>query len=428
MANIVVIGVPEDGCLSLTSRAVSAVSQARVVAGHPRHRVWFPQFEGIFLDMTQGFSNWLNQVIDQSEEGDVVVLASGDPLFFGIGGTLLKQLPASDLSFIPAQSSAQLAFSRLGLPWHDAAYLSCHGRGLNGLVARMQQGALFTLLTDKTNTPQVIARHLKTYHETHWTLTVCEQLGSPREQIRTFGIDELAQCETEFDPLNILVAQRGSPALWGGHGQFAADESFLKRMPQKGLITKQAVRHLALTAMCIRQDDVVWDVGSGSGSIAIESAKFAARGQVFAVECNDACFDSLQANIFAHGTDHVQLITGSAPAALADLPKPNAVFVGGSRGEMDAILTGAWAALQAGGRLVVSAVTMDTVSEVYQWASACELQFDAQLVNISNTQPLAHYQRYQAENPIHLFSFSKEQSFVKTHLFVKKTVVSEGNS
>ncbi|SHO54656.1 bifunctional cobalt-precorrin-7 (C(5))-methyltransferase/cobalt-precorrin-6B (C(15))-methyltransferase [Vibrio quintilis] len=411
MTNIVVIGVPEDGCPGLTSRAVNAVSQARVVAGHPRHRQWFPQFEGPFLDMTQGFSTWLNQVIEESEEGGVAVLASGDPLFFGIGATLLKKLPASELSFIPTLSSAHLAFTRLGLPWHDACYLSCHGRrssdrdALHGLVARMQQGSLFAMLTDTHNTPRVIARHLQAYGDRHWTLTVCEQLGSPHERITAFSVDDLAQCETVFDPLNMLVAQRGSEARWGGHGQFAGDDSFLKRMPQKGLITKQAVRHLALTALRIQPEQTVWDVGSGSGSIAIEAAKMATRGQVFAVECNPACFDSLQANCFAHGTDNVQLITGSAPGVLSSLSAPNAVFVGGSRGAMAEILSQSWAALQDGGRLVVSAVTMDTVSEVYQWAKANQLPLDAQVINISNTRPLAHYQRYQAENPIHLFSF-----------------------
>ncbi|MDG3085152.1 precorrin-6y C5,15-methyltransferase (decarboxylating) subunit CbiE [Vibrio hannami] len=409
MANIVVVGVPEDGCLSLTSRAVSVVSEARVVAGHPRHIEWFPQFNGTFLDMTQGFSEWLSEVIDESEEGDVVVLASGDPLFFGIGTTLLKRLPASELSFIPTQSSAQLAFSKLGLPWNEASYLSVHGRELAGLVAQMQQGSLFAILTDYKNTPQVIARHMQAFYETNWQLSVCEQLGGTSERVRTFTVDELVECDIEFDKLNVLVAQRESKALWGGNGQFASDESFLKRMPQNGLITKQPIRNLALTTMKIGQEDIVWDIGAGSGSISIESAKFAFKGKVYAIECNDACFDSIQANICAHGTDNVELITEPAPIALTELPKPNAVFVGGSRGAMDAILSYSWTSLKERGRLVVSAVTMDTVAEVYQWAKNNELRFDAQLINISNTQPLAHYQRYQAENPIHLFSFVKNQ-------------------
>ena len=407
MTSLTVVGVPEDGCLGLTSRAVSVVSQARVVAGHPRHLEWFPQFEGLFLDMSQGFSQWMNQVIDESEEGEVVVLASGDPLFFGIGSTLIKRVGADAVSFVPSLSSAQLAFSRLSLPWSEAQFLSCHGRELKGFVSQMQQGDLFAVLTDTNNTPQVIARHMQQYHETCWTLTVCEQLGGVNEKLSAFGVEELAESEAEFDPLNILVAQRTEPHYWGGNGQFADDESFLKRMPQNGLITKQAVRNLALTTLRINKTDTVWDIGTGSGSIAIESAKLGWKGQVFAMECNPACFDSIEANIHAHGTDNVRLVKGKAPEVLSGLPTPNAVFIGGSRGAMDPILSEAWERLETKGRLVVSAVTLDTVAEIYQWAKQQDLSFDVQLVNVSQTKPLAHYLRYQAENPIHLFTLTK---------------------
>lgn len=410
MVSITVIGVPEDGCLSLTSKAVNAVSKARVVAGHPRHVAWFPQFEGTFLDMTEGFSIWLNKVIDESEEGDVVVLASGDPLFFGVGTTLLKKLPAEELLFIPTQSSAQLAFSRLGLAWESAQFLSCHGREFAGLVASMQSGNLFAILTDYKKTPQIVAKHMRKFNEIGWKLTVCEQLGGTSENIRSFSVEELANSDLLFDGLNIVVAQREKQARWGGKGQFASDECFVMRMPQKGLITKQSVRHLALASMRIQFTDTVWDIGAGSGSISIESAKFATKGKVFAVECNQACFEHIEANSCAHGTDNVQLISAAAPDSLTDLPRPDAVFIGGSRGAMDAILSCVWASLNNGGRLVVSAVTMDTVVDVYQWAKSHNLNFEAQLVNVSNTQPLAQYLRYQAENPIHLFSIVKSKT------------------
>ncbi|MDB1125136.1 precorrin-6y C5,15-methyltransferase (decarboxylating) subunit CbiE [Vibrio algarum] len=407
MVRITVVGVPEDGCLSLTSRAVNAVSKARVVAGHPRHLEWFPQFKGTFLDMTTGFAQWMSQVIDESEEGDVVVLASGDPLFFGIGTTLLKKMPAEELNFIATLSSAQLAFSRLGLPWNEARFLSCHGRSLQGLTSQMQQGDLYAFLTDYKNTPQVLAQHLSAFSETNWTLAVCEQLGGPGESIRRYSVDELAAENSEFDKLNVVVAQRKSKDLWGGNGQFSSDASFFKRLPQKGLITKQSVRNLVLTTLRVQPDSVVWDIGAGSGSVAIESAKLCWKGRVFAVECNEACFESIQENIYAHGTDNVTLIKAKAPEGLDELSRPDAVFVGGSRGQMDDILLTAWQSLNAGGRLVVSAVTIDTVSEVYQWAKQNQIHLDTQVINISQTQPLAHYQRYQAENPIHLFSMIK---------------------
>jgi len=407
MAKITVVGVPEDGCLSLTSRAVNAVSTARIVAGHPRHIEWFPQFQGPFLDMTAGFSSWMAQVIDESEEGNVVVLASGDPLFFGIGTTLLKQMDSMDLHFVPSMSSGQLAFTRLGLPWHNARFLSCHGRSLQGLVCNMQQGDLFSILTDYKNTPQVLARHLEKYNEVSWSLSVCEQLGGERENIRVFTVEQLAKSIIEFDQLNVVIAQRRSTILWGGFGQFAADETFLKRMPQNGLITKQAIRNLVLTTLKIQSDDTVWDIGAGSGAVSIELGKFCWDGRVYAVECNDKCFESIEENSCMHGTDNVSLIRGRAPECLSDLPCPDAVFVGGSRGQMTTILTKVWQRLVFNGRLVISAVTIDTVVEVIHWVKENGLTVDTQLVNISHTQPLANYQRYQAENPIHLFTLTK---------------------
>ncbi|MGL6314968.1 precorrin-6y C5,15-methyltransferase (decarboxylating) subunit CbiE [Vibrio sp. WXL103] len=410
--NVYVVGVPEDGCVSLTSKAVSIVSQSRVVAGHPRHRAWFPQFDGVFLDMTQGFSTWLSHVIDVSEEGGVAILASGDPLFFGIGSTLLKHLPAEELGFIPTSSSPQLAFARLGLAWQQAQFLSVHGRALNGIVARMQTGDLFAILTDYQNTPQILAAHLLQYGQVDWTLHVCEQLGGIDETVRTFTPQELAHSMIAFDKLNLVIAQRqpstvGAAQRWGGCGQFASDQDFSKRMPKNGLITKQSVRNLALTQLKISARDVVWDIGAGSGSIAIESAKFAIQGQVFAIECNAACFEAIEANCFAHATDNVHLIKHKAPQALAELPAPNAVFIGGSRGQMADILNHTWQRLQHHGRLVVSAVTVDTIGEIYHWAKQANAPFEAQLVNVSSLKPLAHYHSYQGENPIHLFTFTK---------------------
>ncbi|WED28715.1 precorrin-6y C5,15-methyltransferase (decarboxylating) subunit CbiE [Vibrio sp. DW001] len=407
MVSITVVGVPEDGCLSLSSRAVSAVSSARIVAGHPRHLTWFPQYIGEFIDMTKGFSAWLNLVIDESEEGGVVVLASGDPLFYGIGNRLVKKLGADEVRFIASLSSPQLAFSRLGLSWNDARFYSCHGRSLNGLTCQLQQGDLFALLTDGSHTPQVIAQHMAAFNESHWDLTVCEDLGSSEENIHFSSVDELIHCDRQFSSLNILVAQRGSMLRWGGQGQFASDESFSKRMPKNGLITKQAVRNLVVTSLRIRPDDTVWDIGSGSGSVAIEAGKLAWKGQVFAVECNDLCFSAIKDNKQEHATDNVTLICEKAPSSMNSLPNPDAIFIGGTRGEIDAILSLAWQRLNPNGRLIASAVTIDTVSEVYQWAKENQLTLSTQIINISQTQPLAHYQRYQAENPIHLFSITK---------------------
>jgi len=411
---VTVVGVPEDGCLSLTSRAVNTVEKARVLAGNGRLLEWFPQFKGQVLTMEQGFSSWLNQVLEESEEGGVVVLASGDPLFFGIGSTLLKHLPAKALKFVPSPSSMQLACSRIGLPWHDARTISLHGRSehhqtIRGLSSQMQTGSLFCLLTDNHNHPARIAEHLLAYHNREWQVWVAEHLGAPDETISHWSLESLAKCERSFHSLNVMVLKRVESATppWGGLGQYASDDSFEKRMPKRGLITKQSVRHLALCAMKIKPTDIVWDIGTGSGSVAIEAAKQCVAGQVLTLESNPDCYSSIEANLRAHSTDNVTLIKAKAPLGLEALPAPNSVFVGGSRGQMDAILDTAWQKLQEGGALVASAVTLDSVSEIFAWGKRSEAPMQVQLVSISNGVPLAHYTRYQADNPIHLFVFEK---------------------
>jgi precorrin-6Y C5,15-methyltransferase (decarboxylating) len=407
MNNITIVGLNEDGCLSLSSKIVNAVTNARVVAGHPRHLTWFPQFQGKFLDMSLGFSDWLSDVIDEGEEGSVAVLASGDPLFFGVGTTLLRHFEQSQLRFLPALSSPQLAFAKLGLPWAEAQHLSCHGRDLVGLVSQMQHADLYALLTDKIKTPQVIAQHLLKFNQSNWELIVCEDLAGLEEKTTTFTVDKLANTSQIFNGLNVLIAKRQSTDVWGGFGQFAEDEDFSKRMVKKGLITKQPIRNLVIAQLKLKPQEVVWDIGAASGSVSIEAAKFCIKGQVFAIECNPECYAGLLHNIHQHSTDNIKVIKEKAPLGLNELPNPDAIFIGGSRGNMATILDNCWQRLNLCGRLVISAVTLDTVAELYLWAKKNELIFQIQVINVAQAYPLAQYQSFQSDNPIHIFSIIK---------------------
>jgi precorrin-6Y C5,15-methyltransferase (decarboxylating) len=156
----------------------------------------------------------------------------------------------------------------------------------------------------------------------------------------------------------------------------------------------------------------VWDVGtgSGSGSVSIEAAKQCYLGQVFTIESNTECYESIEANLKDHGTDNVRLIKDKAPNQLEHLPAPDSIFVGGSRGNMTSILDTCWEALKPGGVIVGYAVTVDSTCELHQWSKKNQAPTHVQLVNVSNGVPLAHYTRYQAENPIHLFTFTKPQT------------------
>ena len=168
------------------------------------------------------------------------------------------------------------------------------------------------------------------------------------------------------------------------------------------------MRTLSLAALALRPDATVWDIGAGSGSVAIEAAMLAPEGRVFAVEVDPEGVDICRENTRVHGTDNVRVVAGLAPAALTDLPPPDAVFIGGSKGAMDELIDVALARLSPGGRLVVNAVTLDNVAEAYQAFRRRGLLPEVQLVNVSRGEPLARYLRYEAQNPIHIFAVTKE--------------------
>ena len=415
-AAITVIGIGDDGCASLTSKAVGAVESAQVLAGSQRQLSFFPQFRGQNNSASaEGLQNYLNSICEASYEHNVCVLASGDPLFFGLGKRLAETVEPEHLHFIPSPSSAQLAFAALGIPWADARTLSVHGRPLQGLVSKMQQGHLFALLTDRVNHPAAIAQHLLKYHEQDWVIHVCERLGGTEQKISRWSVTELAQQDSlqqpqQFDALNMMVLQREQHCRpWGGYPNHCPDTAYQKRMPRNGLITRQEVRAIAVAQLQLHTTSVVWDIGTGSGSIAIEAAKQAWQGEVCAIESTPESVDICRANAEEHRVDHLQVIAGLAPDALSELPAPDAIFIGGSRGRMTDILSHCWHSLKPGGRLVISAVTLDTVSETFTTLKAMGLQPEVRLISIARSKPVAHYTGYSAENPIHLFSLEKAE-------------------
>ncbi len=405
-----VVGVGDDGCASLSSRAASAVARAQVLVGGERQLAFFPQFTGERLVLKGGLEGVLRKVAELSQEHTVCVLASGDPLFFGVGARVIEAVGAEHVEVIPAISSLQWAFARVGLSWDDAEVISLHGRSPEGLVSRLRYTRKAAILTDKENRPELLAARLLEYQQRGWDVWVCERLAGPGERIRRFSLEELAAAK-EFDPLNLLVLQRGDPE-WRPPSQipYLPEEDFAKRMPKLGLITKREVRLLSLAALRLRRDSVVWDIGAGSGSVAIEAAMLAPQGKVFAIEVDPEGVRICEENVRALGVDHVRVIAGRAPEALTGLEAPDAVFVGGSKGSMAPILELAFAALKPGGRVVANAITLENVAEAYGAMRSLGLEPEVTLVQISRGAPLARYLRYEALNPVHIFAAEKPLS------------------
>ena len=404
---VTLVGIGDDGCAGLSSRAIGAVSRAAVLVGGERHLAFFRELPGERIVLGAGIGAALERVAELAEDRNVCILASGDPLFFGVGRLVLQKIGAAHVEVIPQPSSVQLAFARAGLSWDDAAVISLHGRAIEGCVVRIAGHPKVAVLTDEERSPPRIAARMLAYGEAAWRAWVCECLGGPEERVRGFALDELAAA-TDIAPLNVLVLARTEPG-WRRPPRipFLPEEAFARRMPKKGLITKREVRLVSLAALAIRGDSVVWDVGAGSGSVAIEAARLATEGRVFAIEVDPEGVAICEDNTRAHGTDNVQVIAGRAPEALVGLPAPDAVFVGGSKGSMTAIVEAALDALSPGGRLVVNAITLENAGETYQAMRARGLVPEVTLLQVARSEPLAHYQRFEALNPIQIFAVSK---------------------
>jgi precorrin-6Y C5,15-methyltransferase (decarboxylating) len=404
---ITVIGIGEDGCKGLSSRAMNAIAGARVLAGGERQLAFFPEFEGERIVLKTGIGRALERIAELSAEANVCVLASGDPMFYGIGSLVVSKCGADHVEVIPQPSSAQWAFARAGVSAEDSAVISLHARPREGLLTRLKRFSKVAIFTDAENSPPRLAAYLLEHGETSFDAWVCENLAGPGERVRKMPLAELATA-TDVGPLNVLLLVRSDPSFRRPAAMtFLHEEMFAKRMPKKGLITKREVRLLSLASLAIRPDSVVWDVGAGSGSVSIEAALLAYDGRVYAVEVDPEGVEICRENVRAHAVDNVRVIAGRAPEVLAELEAPDAVFIGGSKGSMEEIIGVALERLRPGGRLVANAITLENAAEVYQAFRLRDLVPEVTLLQVSRAEPLARYMRYEALNPIQIFAVKK---------------------
>jgi len=394
------VGTGFEGCGGFSRRALEVIDRVRVLIGKRRHLGLFPDYPGekIELEDLGGIVEFLRSATE-----DVAILCSGDPNFFGLGRFLLRNFPKESIEIIPNVTSVQYAFSRIKEPWDDAVFVSMHGRPLAQAIERVISADKVAILTDGTNTPQVIARELIDRGAEGYTAWLCENLGMPDERLTKTDVRGLLDLPAAS--LNILILIRAwepprslYPLIGIDDGEFATS---------KKLITKQEVRVITLAKLKLMDGLVLWDIGAGSGSVSIEASNLMPNGSIHAVEQNPACRHVLEENLRKFAARTVKPIFGSAPEVLDDLPEPDRVFIGGSNGRLADIIDQTVRRLRPRGVIVLNAVTLDTLTLAVDFLENHGFVVDVTSVNVARTKGLSDFKMFEALNPVFVIAASK---------------------
>jgi len=379
----------------LTAARLELIRNAQVLAGGRRHLDYFPDHPGDKIVIGRDLDRVLAAIQEAAARQRVVVLASGDPNFFGIGPRLTALLGPEKVVIHPNITAVQSACALLRLSWDDAVVVSLHGRGLEALTAVLGRAAKIIVYTAGAETPAEIAKLLLTPGCPAYHLAVAENLGQAGERVSWLEPAEAA--ERTFAPLNLVVLlKKPSPATRPCH--LGLPEAVLDH--EAGLLTKTEVRAVVLAKLQLLPGQVLWDVGAGCGSVGLEASLLLPGGQVLAIEQQPARVEQIRANQKQFGVGNLRVICGAAPACLHDLPAPDRVFVGGGGRRLIDILAVVQNRLKSGGRLVLTAALLASLQAASDYLHAAGWQVEVCQIQVSRSQPLAGSLYLQALNPV----------------------------
>jgi precorrin-6Y C5,15-methyltransferase (decarboxylating) len=385
MTRIAVVGVDGD---RVAPGAEPLLADATLVAGGARHLAALAPAAAERVVLSGSLAAALDAVA--AHLGRACVLASGDPGFFGVVRALAARAGPERLDVRPAASSIAVAFARLGLAWDDALVVSAHGREPSAALATALRHPKVAILTSPDAPPSWFAQRLAGSGR---RVVVAERLGTPEERIVEGGHGE------HGEPNVVIVLDPVAPSERAGvwpprtpPGWALPEDAFEHRT---GMVTKAEVRAVALARLGPGVGDLVWDVGCGSGSVAVECARLGAAA--IGIDHDPAAVALTARNADAHRVP-VRTVHGAAPAALSDLPDPDAVFVGGGGADLDAILD--VGAARARRVVVATLALVERAGPAIERLRAAGLEADATLVQASRLRPLAGGHRLAAENPV----------------------------
>ncbi|MBM7173277.1 precorrin-6y C5,15-methyltransferase (decarboxylating) subunit CbiE [Streptomyces sp. G44] len=399
---VTVVGIGADGWAGLPAASRAALADAEVIVGGPRQLGLLPAdaCPGERVAWPSPLRPAVRGLLAAHAGRRVAVLASGDPMFYGIGRALTEELGAGGLRVLPHPSSVSLACARLGWPVEDTEVITLVGRPAARLAAALHDGRRLLVLSAGAATPGEVAALLRDRGFGPSRMRVLEQLGSAHEGAYEGVADDWPHAPG--DPLNVVAVEcrraPGAPRLGAAPGlPDAAYES-------DGQLTKRHVRAATLAVLAPVPGELLWDVGGGSGSIAVEWMRTHPTCRAVTVEKNTVRAARIVRNADRLGVPGLRVVTGAAPAALAGLPAPDAVFIGGGL-TASGLLDACWAALPAGGRLVANTVTLESEALLTEWYR----RHGGELVRLAVAQavPVGGFTGWRQAMPVTQWSVTK---------------------
>lgn len=425
---------------SLPVAAINAIQKADVILGAEHHftallnlPVNMPvstlvhgqsgvSYEGKKALYVSPFSEVKQQLL--SFTGNVVVLASGDSLFFGIGQWIKNEFSSLNLAFHPNISSIQAACHLIGKPWQALSVLSAHGRPLGNIRSQLKNNGLYGIFTDKNSDPYSISTLLVTSGYENSTLWICEAIGTSEQKVSSYDVQQLHNQEEPFiqafNPLHVTIFETSGSGNVLPEFPGIPDRNFSTDgdVQGTGLLTKREVRINILSLLQPTAREVGWDIGAGCGGVSVEWARWNPSGELYSIEYHPDRLRHLKENQQRFGVGkNLHIIEGRAPEATIDLPAPQKIFIGGSSGEMPSLLQYCWDRLKSNGKLVIACVTETNKARALSFldnVASEDCTAEITQVSVSKGDSIASHLILRPQLPVLLIALTKHNATTNT--------------
>lgn len=411
MKPIYVIGIGQ-GKEDLTSRQLEIIENADVLVGGKRLLNLFSGHKAQPLVIDRQIDRVIRRIKDLMVTRQVVVLASGDPLFYGIGATLLAHIDKQHIQILPNISCVAAAFAAIKVPWHDARIISLHGKSAEKFSftdLSFENKAAF--LTSPTKDPGFIARHLIRENVSGFWFCVLENIGYTRNRKITWyhSYEDVTADKFSHPNMVILLRDKGLPTNVSHETHPGMDDDLFQHA--KGLITKSEIRSISLSKLkLVKKDHVLWDIGSGSGSVGIEAALAIPEGNVFAIEKNRHRTEDIIHNIKKFRCPNIQAVSQVFPDGVHTLPPPDRIFVGGGGKNLDTVLEAACDHLKKTGIIVINTVLIQNMERAFTFLENKQFSPAMVQIQVSRSQTMPFGTRLESLNPVWIISGTKPMS------------------